>query len=186
MTITPAGLFAALAGAPSLPGARCRGRSHLFDPAGDHEPPPTVEARHNQALGLCAHCPSLDRCAAWVDSLPKTRRPEGVIAGRLHRAKQVGPTTTGGDGMSATANNLGRRKARPGIRWRSEECPHNRRSGGGGMSPKPPSGPDPTVLPSNLSPGLKQTKTELQQTRKKGPNDQEISSGRARSARWDR
>ena len=74
-------LLAALAGAPALPGARCRGRPHLFDPAGAAEAEASVADRHRQAVGLCAACPSLNRCAAWLASLPPTEQPPGVVAG---------------------------------------------------------------------------------------------------------
>jgi hypothetical protein len=74
-------LIAQLAGAPSLPGARCRGRSHLFDARADREPAPVVEQRHAQAVGLCTRCPALVRCRDWVDSLPVKKRPPGVVAG---------------------------------------------------------------------------------------------------------
>ncbi|QEM46301.1 hypothetical protein [Mycolicibacterium grossiae] len=75
-------LLSSLAGAPSLPGARCRGRGHLFDEqaAGEHHT--TAAARHRQARGLCDRCPALHACAAWVDSLPARQRPAGVVAGR--------------------------------------------------------------------------------------------------------
>jgi len=73
-----------LAGAPSLPGAKCRGRAHLFNGAEPDENPETVAARHAQALGLCLNsCPSLSRCAEWVNSLPKSKRPLGVVAGQV-------------------------------------------------------------------------------------------------------
>lgn len=75
--------FAELAGAPSLPGARCRGRHSLFDAAAPDENPDSVQQRHTQALGLCQHCPSLTRCADWLDSLPKRKRPPGVVAGQI-------------------------------------------------------------------------------------------------------
>jgi WhiB family transcriptional regulator, redox-sensing transcriptional regulator len=75
-------LLTALAGAPALPGARCRGRAHLFDEGDKHEAAEVVEQRHTQAVGLCEHCPSLDRCRTWVDSLPARQRPRGVVAGR--------------------------------------------------------------------------------------------------------
>ena len=74
-------LLAALAGAPALPGARCRGRPHLFDPARPAEAEASVADRHRQALALCAACPSLNRCAAWLASLPPTEQPPGVVAG---------------------------------------------------------------------------------------------------------
>lgn len=78
-----ADLLTALAGAPSLPGARCRGRHHLFDPAHADEVPATTDARHAQAVGLCRRCPALTRCAAWLDSLPDRDRPPGVVAAQL-------------------------------------------------------------------------------------------------------
>lgn len=75
-------LFAAL-GCPVLPGAKCRGRSRLFDPAHYGELAENVAQRHVQAAMLCAGCPSLDACATWLDSLPPNRRPGGVVAGRV-------------------------------------------------------------------------------------------------------
>jgi WhiB family redox-sensing transcriptional regulator len=76
-------LAAMLVGAPALPGARCRGRGHLFDPPGPGEHPDAVQARHHQAVQLCNGCPSLTRCADWLDTLPPRQRPRGVIAGRI-------------------------------------------------------------------------------------------------------
>lgn len=77
-------LSAVLAGAPSLPGARCRGRSYLFDEAAKDEPPAVVEQRHAQALGLCRICPALASCQQWYDSLPAQKRPPGVVAGIIN------------------------------------------------------------------------------------------------------
>jgi len=71
-------------GAPALPGARCRGRAHLFDEPEQGEPAELVEQRHAQALGLCRHCPALTACAAWFDTLPPRQRPAGVVAGRAY------------------------------------------------------------------------------------------------------
>ncbi|HPY26001.1 MAG TPA: hypothetical protein PLK19_16960 [Mycobacterium sp.] len=76
-------LFAAI-GTPALPGARCRGRHHLFDDAAQGEPADTVEARHRQAIRLCQRCPALEPCQTWLDSLPPSRRPAGVVAGRIN------------------------------------------------------------------------------------------------------
>jgi len=76
-------LVIALGGAPSLPGARCRGRHRLFDPAAEHESILTVQARHAQALGLCEHCPALTRRQEWVATLPANQRPRGVVAGTI-------------------------------------------------------------------------------------------------------
>lgn len=77
-------ILAALACAPALPGARCRGRPHLFDGADRGEPADVVTQRHALAVELCAGCPSLDPCSAWIDSLPARDRPAGITAGQLH------------------------------------------------------------------------------------------------------
>ncbi len=82
-------LLEALAAAPSLPGARCRGRHHLFDEAAPNEAPEVVEQRHAQVLGLCSRCPAADRCRAWFNALPARHRPHGVVAGQL-RTQQRG------------------------------------------------------------------------------------------------
>ena len=74
-------LLMSIAGAPALPGARCRGRHHLFDCRGEHEGDATVAARHRQARGLCERCPSLEACRAWVGGLHARKRPPSVVAG---------------------------------------------------------------------------------------------------------
>lgn len=76
-------LLLAIAGAPTLPGARCSGRHHLFDPPTGGEDLAVVEARHAQALGLCERCPALASCRQWVDELPARKRPLGVVAGEI-------------------------------------------------------------------------------------------------------
>lgn len=76
-------LLDAIGVAPALPGARCRGRHHLFDARGPDEPPETAAARHRQAIGLCCLCPSLADCTAWVDGLTPSKRPVGVVAGQI-------------------------------------------------------------------------------------------------------
>ena len=78
-------LLGVVTGAPSLPGARCAGRAHLFDPAEPTEPASTAQARHRQAVGLCQRCPSLIRCRDWIDTLPARDRPPGVVAATLGR-----------------------------------------------------------------------------------------------------
>ncbi len=78
----PRTLLAALLGAPALPGARCRGKPHLFDPAEPGEPADLTAQRHTQALGLCQHCTALPDCTTWFDTLPRHRRPTGIVAGQ--------------------------------------------------------------------------------------------------------
>lgn len=80
-------MLGAILGAPALPGAKCRGRHHLFDDRHPDETPDTREQRHNAALTLCRNCPALNPCAAWFDRLRPSQRPEGVIAGRVHVRK---------------------------------------------------------------------------------------------------
>jgi len=83
-------MAAVLTGVPRLPGVRCLGRGDLFDPAATGEAPEAAADRHNQAVGLCQHCPALDPCAAWVDSLKPSRRPGGVVAGRVRGPRPPG------------------------------------------------------------------------------------------------
>ncbi len=81
MSATWRDLAAAISAAPAFPGARCRGRPHLFDPGEAQEPVDIVVQRQAQALELCARCPSLGRCRDWLDSLPRSKKPRGVVAG---------------------------------------------------------------------------------------------------------
>jgi WhiB family redox-sensing transcriptional regulator len=84
-------LLATLTGAPAFHGSRCRGRGHLYDEAAPGENPAVVEARHNQAIQLCSHCPALDRCRDYFDSLPARKRPFGmVVAGRVIQPRPKG------------------------------------------------------------------------------------------------
>lgn len=90
MSYTPADMFALIGTVPALPGARCRHRSHLFDPPEGRETAETVAARQAQALALCGGCPSLRRCREWFATLTPSRRPTGVIAGRIHQPPPPG------------------------------------------------------------------------------------------------
>lgn len=84
-------LLGAMLPAPSLPGARCRGRPHLFDPAGSGEDPAVVSQRHTQALSLCGGCPALEPCRRWVSSLTPAKRPTGVVGGKVVTPRRRGP-----------------------------------------------------------------------------------------------
>ncbi len=85
MSNTMHDLLAALAGAPALPGAKCRGRHSLFDAPSelDREPAQVTEARHTQAVQLCRTCPALASCQQWFNELPRAKRPSGVTAGQI-------------------------------------------------------------------------------------------------------
>jgi WhiB family redox-sensing transcriptional regulator len=62
---------------PELTGASCRNHLDTFDAA---ERSPVAQA---QARRICAGCPALAACAAWLASLPAASRPFGVTAGHL-------------------------------------------------------------------------------------------------------
>jgi len=94
VSAVPADLFAALIGAPSLPGAKCRGRHHLFDEPHPDEEPDATQHRHSHALRLCSTCPALASCERWFDELPKGKRPPGVVAGKVGSQKAGRPKKT--------------------------------------------------------------------------------------------
>lgn len=78
-----ADLLTELASAPQLPGALCRGHAPEWDePEAADDPDDTAE-RIEFAVSACCRCPALAPCAAWFDGLPATRRPGGVVAGRI-------------------------------------------------------------------------------------------------------
>jgi hypothetical protein len=66
----------ALGAIPRLSGARCRGRSDIFD---EYDDPDIIE----YAVNRCHGCPALAACSEWLDGLPRRQRPTGVIAGQL-------------------------------------------------------------------------------------------------------
>lgn len=78
-----ASLLAWRCGTPPLPGAACRGRWSLMDPPGDDETSESWRYRTAAAKALCATCPALAACRAWLESTPTQQRPVGVVAGRL-------------------------------------------------------------------------------------------------------
>ncbi len=42
-----------------------------------------VIAARRDAIEICAGCPVLARCAAWVATLEPSERPRGVVAGQV-------------------------------------------------------------------------------------------------------
>lgn len=83
-------LFDTVGLAPSLPGAACRGRHHLFDPPDADVDPEDAQCAEQTALKLCSWCPALARCSDWLDSLPPAKRPRGVVAGQINRPPRPG------------------------------------------------------------------------------------------------
>lgn len=72
---------------PNLAGAQCRGRTELFDATIETSRERTleeVEYARAAAKRLCGTCPALNPCRQWLDSLPRTKKPPGVVAGRLN------------------------------------------------------------------------------------------------------
>lgn len=65
----------------ALPDALCRNRSDLFDV--EHHDPDEREYATGRAAELCSRCPELAACSEWLDSLPRSRRPGGVVAGQV-------------------------------------------------------------------------------------------------------
>lgn len=74
-------LLESMDGIPNLSGARCVGEWKIFD--NEHGSAELEE----YALNLCGSCPVRAECAEWVDSLKPSKRPKGVIAGRIHKRK---------------------------------------------------------------------------------------------------
>ena len=77
-----------LRGTPSLPKALCRRQYRLFDA----DDPDQIERENQQreALRLCSRCPELQKCRDYVDALPASQRPHGVVAGVLLPATTKG------------------------------------------------------------------------------------------------
>lgn len=92
---------ALLAGIPALPGARCKGRSDLYErTVGEHRingriTKTELENARSEALRLCNNgCPALQSCRTWLSALPVSRRPTGVVAGLVITAAGL-PSRTG-------------------------------------------------------------------------------------------
>jgi hypothetical protein len=86
--------------APHMPAAACLGDWSTFDDAGAAEHPIDVARRHASALALCRDCPERARCEGWYLGLPKSKRPIGVVAGRIN---PPAPNAPGRPRKSATA-----------------------------------------------------------------------------------
>lgn len=74
-------LVGAFTNIPKLENAACIGLWWLFDPPASDESADDAEARQAAALQKCHSCAALRECRRWVDSLKKSQRPAGVVAG---------------------------------------------------------------------------------------------------------
>jgi len=77
-------LILGLAEIPALPGAACVGREKLYDATVGNaaaNPPHVVLRARELAREVCARCPCLEPCSEWVAALPKSHRPQGMVAG---------------------------------------------------------------------------------------------------------
>ena len=74
---------------PNLHGAACRGHPELFD-ADRHDHQAITAAK-----AVCASCPVLGPCRAWLADQPVTLRPCGVVAGRYLGAPPPLPRSGG-------------------------------------------------------------------------------------------
>jgi hypothetical protein len=81
---TAVDLLHTLAGTPNLPGAACVTHRDIFD-ACTHRGAHRI---YRHAIDICAGCPVLAQCSAWITSLPLSQRPFGVTAGRIHQQQQ--------------------------------------------------------------------------------------------------
>ena len=74
--MNPEDFFTIIAAFPSLPGAACKGKAPVMD---------ADDGQEAAALALCARCGALQACRQWFYGLPPRDRPEGVVAGLIHR-----------------------------------------------------------------------------------------------------
>jgi hypothetical protein len=65
----------------------CIGHSNLFDSTADYDDQQVAKA-------LCRRCRCLPECRQWLDGLPPSRKPDGIVAGiMVHpRVSWHGPT----------------------------------------------------------------------------------------------
>ncbi len=82
--MSAAQLLATLATTPNLPGAACVAERETFDACLEPWASTRICAA---AIRVCATCPALGPCAAWVHSLPIRKRPLGVTAGLIRRSR---------------------------------------------------------------------------------------------------
>lgn len=86
---TWASMRALLEAIPDLDGAKCKGRSDLYErTVAEHRitgrlTKTELDQARSAALATCTACPALQPCRAWLGALRPTQRPRGIIAGTL-------------------------------------------------------------------------------------------------------
>jgi hypothetical protein len=81
---TAVDLLHIIATTPDLLGAACRNHRDIFDACSSKAAGPHAYAK---AIRVCAACPALEQCYAWVSSLPPRDRPVGVCAGIIRSGR---------------------------------------------------------------------------------------------------
>jgi hypothetical protein len=74
-------LLHTLTDTPNLPGAACVKHRDVFDACTDRR----ARGAYRHTIDICAGCPVLQRCSAWISSLPPSQRPFAVTAGRIRQ-----------------------------------------------------------------------------------------------------
>jgi WhiB family transcriptional regulator, redox-sensing transcriptional regulator len=77
-------LMSVLTGIPDLPGARCKSRSHIWE-SDDPELQEYAIHQCGRDPSSPASCPALQACSDWLEDLKPSKRPQGVVAGKVIR-----------------------------------------------------------------------------------------------------
>ncbi|WP_197382849.1 hypothetical protein [Mycolicibacterium mengxianglii] len=93
-------LLDAISAAPQLDGAQCIGMHEVFDPRHHDEAIQDAAYRHAAGLHLCHTCPALADCQVWFLGLKPSRRPRGVVAGRINEPHPRRSKVGAADGLS--------------------------------------------------------------------------------------
>ncbi len=93
-------LLEAISAAPQLDGAQCIGMHEAFDPRHPDETMEDAAYRHETGLHLCRTCPALADCQVWFLGLKPSRRPRGVVAGRINEPRPGRPKVSASDDPS--------------------------------------------------------------------------------------
>jgi hypothetical protein len=114
--MNPSTIFDILGQAPNLAGALCKGRADIF------ELPPTTAPDYTRevavAVKVCHRCPVLPKCERYLERMPSTDRPVGMVF-----AARVVPKHTG-RGRNRADSSAEPRTSSTGIDTIGEEQPY--------------------------------------------------------------